>query len=176
MSTRRKRTMFSGREVAAPPAPTSAECPKCKGTKLVPLAADEDKQRVQCASEDCGEHFSLPISLAKTVFGEQVAEPPREDGAGESLDCPKCARPFQRRGFYRDRHIEKCDGTPLPPRTAEPERPARVVGDEEGERGPSLKKRVISFIRRERDFHTDQADFGRRLIDAIAEVPEEGGE
>lgn len=152
--------------------PTEAKCPKCGGTALTPLAADVDRQRFQCAFEDCGEHFWLPLALARAVTGEKSAI---EATAPASLDCPKCGKPYTRGGAWRNKHVESCDGTRSAATAAAPRAPKSAPEVHElVERGPSLKKRVLSFIRSERDFHTGEADLGRRLIDAIAEVKEAG--
>lgn len=156
--------------------PTEAKCPKCGGTVLEPLAADVDRQRFQCAEDGCGEHFWLPIALARTVTGEKSPIDATTPPAAGALDCPKCGKPFQRKGHWREMHVANCDGkrkaakAPGAPKpTAAAEEPVDLQ-----DRGPSLKKRVISFIRNERDHHTAQADVARRLIDAIAEVEEAG--
>lgn len=152
--------------------PTRAECSACKGTLLVPLAIDGIRQRFQCANEDCRESFWLPIELARTV--------PRLETVADNLmgsnivpPCPKCGKPYTRAGAWRERHVAKCDGTPPAAAAPRPAKPAPEALEAE-DRGPSLKKRVVSFIRKERDHHTSQADVGRRLIDAIAEVKEDG--
>lgn len=161
------------------PAPPVGEirCPVCKGTDFVALAAGDTQQRLQCALATCGEHFSVPKASAAALVTQLQEEAAKAPPPGDSRACPKCTKPFQRIGHWRDTHIANCKGKPWkgprpsapPPAATEPEVDEIAVPSAH-DRAPGLKARVLDFIRRERDFHESEAELGRKLIEAIGQV------